>query len=145
MEERIQSDEFELRALRNIIHELRGNVRVYARVRPFHLSDGVNLATAEPVVGPSNNSQRMVITNPDKRQGGPVEREQTHKFNFDKAFGPSATQDEVFAEVSEFVQSALDGYNVCLFSYGQTGSGKTYSMLGMYSMYVVNDTLLFID
>ena len=27
-------------------------------------------------------------------------------------------------------QSALDGYNVCLFAYGQTGSGKTYTMQG---------------
>ena len=28
------------------------------------------------------------------------------------------------------VQSALDGYKVCIFTYGQTGSGKTYTMLG---------------
>ena len=27
-------------------------------------------------------------------------------------------------------QSALDGYNVCVFAYGQTGSGKTYTMEG---------------
>jgi kinesin family protein C1 len=41
-----------------------------------------------------------------------------------------STQADVFAEVSQLVQSALDGYKVCLFSYGQTGAGKTHTMLG---------------
>ena len=36
----------------------------------------------------------------------------------------------MFSGVSELVQSALDGYHVCLFSYGQTGAGKTYTMQG---------------
>ena len=32
------------------------------------------------------------------------------------------------------VQSALDGYKVCIFAYGQTGSGKTYTMRAIHQL-----------
>ena len=37
---------------------------------------------------------------------------------------------ELCINVDWFFQSALDGYNVCIFAYGQTGSGKTFTMEG---------------
>jgi S-adenosylhomocysteine hydrolase len=56
----------------------------------------------------------------------------THKlnYNFDSVFGPDSTQDQVFEETRRLVQSAIDGFNVCIFAYGQTGSGKTHTIQG---------------
>jgi hypothetical protein len=53
-----------------------------------------------------------------------------HSFEFDRAFGPRSTQEDLFEDVSGLVTSVLDGYNVCVFAYGQTGAGKTWTMEG---------------
>jgi hypothetical protein len=51
-------------------------------------------------------------------------------YNFDGIFDTGASQADIFTQVKPFVQSALDGENVCIFAYGQTGSGKTHTMEG---------------
>jgi kinesin family member C1 len=95
--------------------ELRGNIRVFARVRPFLPGDGA-----------SQEAESAIVVNHDgaSLSVGKTGAESS-AFSFDKAFAPSVGQEAVFLEVSEFVQSALDGFNVCLFSYGQTGSGSS--------------------
>ena len=37
---------------------------------------------------------------------------QPFDFTFDRVFTPSHSQDDVFAEISQLVQSAMDGYKV---------------------------------
>ncbi|XP_062237805.1 kinesin-like protein KIF27 [Platichthys flesus] len=52
-------------------------------------------------------------------------------FSFDHAFGPTATQDEVYNScVQPLVETLLRGDNATVFCFGQTGSGKTYTFGG---------------
>ena len=39
-------------------------------------------------------------------------------FNFDAVFGSESTQELIFEDTARLVQSAVDGYNVCIFAYG---------------------------
>ncbi|PSR95637.1 Kinesin-like protein [Actinidia chinensis var. chinensis] len=110
------------RKLHNTILELKGNIRVFCRVRPL-LSDE-DLGT-EPKVYSYPTTAETLGRGIDVIQNG-----QKSSFTFDKVFVPDAGQENVFVEISQLVQSALDGYKVCIFAYGQTGSGKTYTMMG---------------
>ncbi|XP_057862284.1 kinesin-like protein KIN-14C [Cryptomeria japonica] len=111
------------RKLHNTILELKGNIRVFCRVRPLLPDDE---CTSESLVVAYPTSTELLGRGIDLIQNPG----QKHTFTFDKVFGHESKQGEVFVEISQLVQSALDGYKVCIFAYGQTGSGKTYTMLG---------------
>lgn len=108
--------------LHNTILELKGNIRVFCRVRPL-LPDDISSADTKVIGFPT--STEAMGRGVDLLQNG-----QKHSFMFDKVFVPDASQEDVFVEISQLVQSALDGYKVCIFAYGQTGSGKTFTMMG---------------
>ncbi|KAF1334093.1 Kinesin-like protein, partial [Globisporangium splendens] len=120
LEWRIGESEQVRRKLHNTIQELRGNIRVHVRLRPFLRSDGLEASSESPK--PSIRADAFsstIVTNTEK----------PHSFAFDKIYGQSDSQEHVFNDVSDFIQSAMDGYNVCIFAYGQTGSGKTHTII----------------
>ncbi|KAM3081135.1 kinesin-like nuclear fusion protein [Clarireedia jacksonii] len=116
------------RILFNQVQELKGNIRVMCRVRPA-FKEGAEGACANITYPDTDKeSKELTIIGKEKKSSfGTVTRE-THSFSFDRVFGPSSQNQEVFEEISQLVQSALDGYNVCIFCYGQTGAGKTHTM-----------------
>ena len=125
-EEKQRSYETERRQLHNTIQELKGNIRVFCRIRPLLGAEVEKHGQIEQVV--VHDEKNMELIKPaDSPNGSKNER---YTFDFDHVFDHKSNQDDVFEEVSQLVQSAIDGYNVCIFAYGQTGSGKTHTMEG---------------
>lgn len=137
LNEDVFTGEIARRALHNQVQELKGNIRVYVRVRPFLPGDAVSEEDADDSMGagapgaaiacaPDGASLTIIPPAPRGTKEGPARRvEKPMGFAFDTVFGPRTTQEDVFNEVQHLVQSALDGYNVCLFSYGQTGESPS--------------------
>eukprot|EP00877_Chromochloris_zofingiensis_P005398 jgi/Chrzof1/1485/Cz10g09180.t1 len=105
------------RKLYNLVQDLRGNIRVFCRIRPpgatgdlspscIYVGVEGDLAVYDPVKG-------------DKKV-----------FKVDRIFDSSSAQCVVYEDTQPLIRSVLDGYNVCIFAYGQTGSGKTHTMSG---------------
>ncbi len=125
--EKLMREETERRVLFNKYQELKGNIRVMCRVRP--VLDEVEEAEAAGIAFPDTKTSAQIdVTGPEEKSSlGTISRK-VLPFEFDRVFGPGTHNEDVFGEISQLVQSALDGYNVCIFCYGQTGSGKTYTM-----------------
>uniref|UniRef100_A0A1B0AE15 Kinesin motor domain-containing protein n=1 Tax=Glossina pallidipes TaxID=7398 RepID=A0A1B0AE15_GLOPL len=121
--EQLFRSNMERKELHDSAMDLRGNIRVFCRVRPpldvehnkllcgwnYVNESTVEIINCDPLVRAKNNG---------------------HIFSFDQVFHPCSKQEDIFELVSPLIQSALDGYNVCIFAYGQTGSGKAFTMDG---------------
>ena len=128
LEAKAKEDEKLRKKLHNTIQELKGNIRVFARVRP---SPQETAADSGVQLFDINGSKSLVINDPNGRADSTGEiKARSIDFSYDHVFGPESRQEDVFEEISQLVQSALDGYKVCIFCYGQTGSGKTFTMQG---------------
>ncbi|KAK4813842.1 hypothetical protein QYF61_001940 [Mycteria americana] len=135
----------------NELVRLKGNIRVFGRVRPITKEDGEGPEAANVVTFDADDDAVLHLLHKGKQVS----------FELDKVFPPQAAQEEVgaavplgrkrcwreegghsqlllmlpgppqvFQEVQALVTSCIDGYNVCIFAYGQTGAGKTYTMEG---------------
>ncbi|XP_022888275.1 kinesin-like protein KIN-14L [Olea europaea var. sylvestris] len=109
----------ENRNLYNMVQDLKGNIRVYCRIRPIFNDE------TKTVIDHIGDDGSLVVVDPLKPQ-----KDKRKIFQFNHVFGPNATQYDVFRETQPLVRSVMDGYNVCIFAYGQTGSGKTHTMCG---------------
>ena len=126
LQDKLAKSELLRKKLQNKVHELRGNVRVFVRCRPFlqgneeyDPSGPADVLSAAAVVRCCEEANVISLQAP---RGGTVSGPQT--YSFDQVFQSNSTQEKVFDAVSDLIQSALDGYRVCVFAYGQTGSGK---------------------
>ena len=96
------------------------NVNVICRFRPMNEMEITN-----------GNEQVCVFTSPTSLQFYSTRERNNYKFNFDRIFQPSSTQEEIYSYgVKGIIDSVLNGYNGTVLAYGQTGSGKTYTMQG---------------
>ncbi|RPB22291.1 kinesin-domain-containing protein [Terfezia boudieri ATCC MYA-4762] len=123
--EKLRAEESLRRKLHNQVQELKGNIRVFCRVRPAHDHEIDKADIKFP--DQEQDAREIEILGKERTATGNV-LEKKHPFQFDRVFGPTCKNQDVFDEISQLVQSALDGYNVCIFCYGQTGAGKTFTM-----------------
>ncbi|KAJ2558926.1 kinesin-like nuclear fusion protein [Coemansia sp. RSA 1933] len=133
LEAKLRKEETHRRRLHNTIQELKGNIRVFCRVRPL-IGEEKDADTALPVSLPECDDKNEIEVSQSSESALGKTTSKNFPFKFDRVFAPQSTQDEVFEDVSQLIQSALDGYPVCIFAYGQTGSGKTHTMQGPDSL-----------
>ena len=117
IEEEISQHTLHRKQLFNHIQDIRGNIRVFCRVRPPKQHQQSNTATHISFPQSSAYDSWTIFS-------------KETRFTFDHVFRPGSSQQDIYRQSAGVVEAVLDGNNVCLFAYGQTGSGKTHTMEG---------------
>ncbi|KAI6801576.1 kinesin-domain-containing protein [Hortaea werneckii] len=126
----LRKEEMLRRKLNATILELRGNIRVFVRTRPLLTGEESPSRVEYPDQDSLEGGKEMVVHAPTTLSATGKERNEAHKYAFDRVFGPGSANTQVFEDCRDLIQSVVDGYNVSILSYGQTGSGKTFGMSG---------------
>ncbi|KAH8246922.1 hypothetical protein KR032_004034 [Drosophila birchii] len=122
--EQLFSSNMERKELHNTVMDLRGNIRVFCRIRPPLDCEENRMCCTWTYHDEATVELQSIDAQAKNKMGQQI-------FSFDQVFHPKSSQTDIFEMVSPLIQSALDGYNICIFAYGQTGSGKTYTMDGV--------------
>eukprot|EP00756_Hemistasia_phaeocysticola_P011876 Hpha_TRINITY_DN15152_c3_g15::TRINITY_DN15152_c3_g15_i1::g.127286::m.127286 len=121
LEELYRKEVIQRKKLFNEVQDLKGKIRVMVRCRPMNRIE-------------NEKKSQTVVEFPDEYQINVQTKHKMKEYLFDFSFPPSSTQEDLWDESKHFCQSAIDGYNTCIFAYGQTGSGKTHTMEGSPDM-----------
>ena len=105
------------------------SVRVVVRVRPMSKQekkdDRMRAVTVHEEINDAGQGQ-IELKNPKAD-----DREPPKLFTFDKAYGPTSKQRDIYDQVAApIVDAVMNGYNGTMFAYGQTGAGKSFTMEG---------------
>ncbi|XP_052794090.1 early endosome antigen 1-like isoform X2 [Mya arenaria] len=101
----------------NMVEDMKGKIRVYCRARPMSKTE-------------LDRGNKSVLSTADEYSIAVNASRGLKEFQYDQIFMEDSTQEKIFEDSNNLIQSAMDGYNVCIFAYGQTGSGKTFTMIG---------------
>jgi kinesin family protein C1 len=128
MKQRMMEQEEERKHLHNTVMELKGNIRVFCRIRSSKKQSIVTIVEAKGTVKLATTTTATVQKKSTTSNG--KKKDQNSIYTFNQVFPSNRSQLEVFKQVTQFVTSGLDGYNVSIITCGTSGSGKTYTMIG---------------
>ncbi|KAI3336208.1 P-loop containing nucleoside triphosphate hydrolase protein [Ustulina deusta] len=132
LRERLIKEEEKRHKLFEQVQELKGNIRVMCRIKPPSDPAKDALIPFEPQWNEIDEDKIDGLIIPtfreDPTKPGKMVPGKPRDFNFERVFDDKCNNGDVFDEISQLVQSVMDGKKVCIFCYGQTGSGKTFTM-----------------
>ena len=147
------------RAIRNLeVQGLKGNIRTFCRIKPktrytnenpFIKREAVKLIKNKKEKRKTSKTRKSAKTQSNysdylkviKQGDRPkmitfIEFDKKGKeknYFFDRVYTENSTQQEIYNEFAEYIESVYDGNKIVIFAYGQSGSGKTYTLQGNYS------------